>query len=86
MYLMTKRTNRINNLDLLAAGYKKVDQWKYTFEIKKGWRWHAIISGCAVYLHKDKTVCGRHRVTLSNIDKEICRIKNESSRILKNGK
>ena len=83
MMELIKKTERIKAIDLLYAGYDKVNDWKYVYNIKKGVRWHAKVIGRFIEIHQDRTFLGRHRVCLANIGKEIGRIK-VISRKLKN--
>jgi len=72
--------NGFTTIDLVKAGYLRINEWKYVKKIDEKRRWHAIKAGRFIYLHQDttwKTKWGfkRHQIALSNVDKELKRIR-----------
>jgi hypothetical protein len=75
-----RRADYISSIDLLKAGYLRINEWKYVKKIDEKRRWHAIKAGRFIYLHQDttwKTKFGlkKHQIAMSNVYQELKRIR-----------
>lgn len=76
----TRRADYITTIDLIKAGYIRINAWKYVKKINEQKRWHAIVAGSYIHIHQDTTWKNkwgfkRHQVCLSNVNQELKRIR-----------